>query len=156
MSKMILIEEAKLSEVLEALEGNTTNPIIDPEQAAIEDKAITAIRKTLAEQPAIKQDLTTEQPAQQELVGKAYLCDRCSTPFDGDDECPKCGHGSATKKPVYTSPQPARQEPLTRDQVKAMMVENGYDNASPQERADFINGLRHGEVAHGITKGGAA
>jgi hypothetical protein len=58
--------------------------------------------------------------------------------------------------PLYTSPQPARQEPLTRDQVKAMMVENGYDNASPQERADFINGLRHGEVAHGITKGGAA
>ena len=37
---------------LEALEGNTTNPVIDPEQAAIEDKAITALREALAEQPA--------------------------------------------------------------------------------------------------------
>ena len=42
--------------------------------------------------------------------------------------------------PLYTSP-PARK-PLTRQQVKEMMVENGYDQASPQERADFINGLR--------------
>lgn len=58
---------------------------------------------SLDEQPA---------PVQQEPIGKAHLCDRCSTPFDGEDECPQCGHGSATKKAVYTSP-PAQRKPLT-------------------------------------------
>jgi hypothetical protein len=33
---------------LEALEGNTTNPVIDPDQAAIEDQAINAIKQALA------------------------------------------------------------------------------------------------------------
>lgn len=43
----------------------------DPEEAfwfveKKKEKAIAAIREALAEQPAIKQDLTPEQPAQQE------------------------------------------------------------------------------------------
>ena len=45
---------------------------------------------------------------------------------------------------------PAGREPLTRKQVKAILAECGYDGASAQHRADFINGLRHGEAAHGI------
>lgn len=53
--------------------------------------------------------------------------------------------------PVYDRPEQHR--PLTREQVKGLMTEAGYDTASPQERADFINGIRHGEAAHGI-KGG--
>ena len=31
----ITIDRAKLEQALEALEGNTTNPVIDPEQAAL-------------------------------------------------------------------------------------------------------------------------
>lgn len=47
---------------------------------------------------------------------------------------------------LFTHPQ----QPLTREQVKALMTECGYDQASPQERADFINGIRHAEKALGI------
>ena len=43
----ITIERAKLEQALEALEGNTTNPVIDPEQAALEDQAIAAIKQAL-------------------------------------------------------------------------------------------------------------
>ena len=50
--------------------------------------------------------------------------------------------------PLFTRPL----QPLTREQVKALMAECGYDHASPQERADFINGIRHAEKALGITK----
>lgn len=48
--------------------------------------------------------------------------------------------------PLFTHPQ----QPLTREQVKALMTECGYDQASPQERADFINGVRNAEKALGI------
>lgn len=48
---------------------------------------------------------------------------------------------------------PAGREPLTRGQVKTILSECGYDGASAQHRANLINGLRHGEAAHGI-KGG--
>ena len=40
--------------------------------------------------------------------------------------------------------------PLTREQVKAICVESGYETATLQERADFINGIRHAERHHGI------
>jgi len=38
--------------------------------------------------------------------------------------------------------------PLTRQQVISMMDDAGYSNI--QERANFINGIRHAELAHGI------
>ena len=50
---------------------------------------------------------------------------------------------------LYTSP-PAQRKPLTRNQVKRLITATGYDTASPQERTDFINGIRHAEAAHGI------
>jgi hypothetical protein len=46
----ITIDRAKLEQALEALEGNTTNPAIDPEQAAIEDQAIATLEQALAGQ----------------------------------------------------------------------------------------------------------
>ncbi|MBU0890768.1 MAG: hypothetical protein KKH21_07740 [Gammaproteobacteria bacterium] len=55
---------------------------------------------------------------------------------------------AATLQPTQAQ---AGAVPLTRDQVKAILVESGYDGAAAQHRADFINGLRHGEAAHGIT-----
>ncbi len=51
--------------------------------------------------------------------------------------------------PLYKSP-PAQRKPLTRNQVKKLITATGYDTASPQERTDFINGIRHAEAAHGI------
>jgi hypothetical protein len=52
----ITIERAKLEQALEALEGNTTNPVIDPEQAALEDQAIAAIKHAL-KQPAVQESV---------------------------------------------------------------------------------------------------
>lgn len=45
---------------------------------------------------------------------------------------------------------PKALAPLGRDTVKAVMSEAGYIHVSAQSKADFINGLRHGEKAHGI------
>ena len=56
--------------------------------------------------------------------------------------------------PLYTTPQPTQMQagavPLTRDQVKAILVESGYYNADAQHKSHFMNGIRHGEAAHGI------
>lgn len=50
-----------------------------------------------------------------------------------------------------------KRVPMTREEVKDLARKVGYDNATAQERADFINGIRHAEVWHGIgdEKGGA-
>ncbi len=49
----------------------------------------------------------------------------------------------------------AKLVPLGRDEVKVILSEAGYVHVSAQSKADFINGLRHGEKAHGIqAKGG--
>ena len=49
----------------------------------------------------------------QEPVGRALLCVRCSTPFDGEHYCPACGHHTATEEAVYAIPgaQPAPSIP---------------------------------------------
>ena len=59
---------------------------------------------------------------------------------------------------VYTAPQPTQpvaRERLTPERVKEIVRGAGYDQCGipDTERAAFINGLRHGEQAHGI-KGG--
>ena len=53
---------------------------------------------------------------------------------------------------LYTAPQPVAREPLTPERVKEIVRGAGYDQCGipDTERAAFINGLRHGEVAHGI------
>lgn len=49
--------------------------------------------------------------------------------------------------------QQAKPQPLSREQVKGLCESAGYNLASPtQQEADFINGIRHAEAAHGITK----
>lgn len=78
----------------------------------------------------------------------------------GGEPVGKCCYGGSTPKSACAScaawapPPKAVLEPLTREQVKAIMAEAGYDREAPQPRADFITGLRHGERAHGIAKGG--
>ena len=58
---------------------------------------------------------------------------------------------------LYTTPQPTQTQagaaPLTSDQVKAILVESGYYNADAQHKSHFMNGIRHGEAAHGIKHG---
>ena len=52
-------------------------------------------------------------------------------------------------KEVLVQPKSERK-PLTREQVREICEGSGYDKATMQERADFINGIRHAEAAHGI------
>ena len=80
-----------------------------------------------------------KQPAQREPFG--YFK---AEPF-GWTDCAETDEGAVA---LYDRPQ--AREPLTREQVKALTKETGYDAASWQERADFINGIRHAEAAHGI------
>jgi len=51
---------------------------------------------------------------------------------------------------------PKALAPLSREAVRALVAEADYFHASAQSKADFINGIRHGEKAHGIhaAKGG--
>ena len=55
-----------------------------------------------------------------------------------------------------TAAQPVAREQLTPERVKEIVRGAGYDQCGipDTERAAFINGLRHGERAHGIKKGG--
>jgi tRNA G26 N,N-dimethylase Trm1 len=82
---------------------------------------------------ALKEALAKQE--QGEPVGEAYLCDQCSTPFDGAWECPSCGHNTSTKEPIYTTPQ--QRKPLTRE-----MIDRDFHG-----RVDFV---RQVEAAHGI------
>ena len=49
------------------------------------------------------------------------------------------------------SQQPATPEPMTDDQMKALVDKAAYDEAPPEARTDFVNGIRWGEHFHGIT-----
>ena len=71
--------------------------------------------------------------------------------------CEDCGDGlTAGNAGVCANCLPAyraKREPLTAERVKTLMMEAGYGLVTPQEQADFLNGMRHAEIAHGITKG---
>ena len=60
---------------------------------------------------------------------------------------------------ALTTPQPTQAQagavPLTPERVKEIVRGAGYDQCGipDTERAAFINGLRHGERAHGIKVG---
>ena len=45
------------------------------------------------------------------------------------------------------------RKPLPPARMDELMAEVGYLGASAESRADFINGIRHAEAAHGITGG---
>lgn len=47
----------------------------------------------------------------------------------------------------------AQRVPLDADTVQTIMLGAGYSVWDMKARADFINGIRHGEDAHGFTQG---
>ena len=51
----------------------------------------------------------------------------------------------------WGTPQPVVREPLTANQVSGLAESAGYWHGD-MSRADFINGIRYAEAAHGITK----
>lgn len=63
------------------------------------------------------------EPAQEEPIGEAYLCNQCKTPFDGAFQCPSCGHGSATKEPVYTMQERKRDDRLDIESALSELIE---------------------------------
>ena len=101
-------------------------------------KAANFIRKTLAKQPA------SARTAQQGQEPVAIVDSTISGHINW-----LCTFFPEQGTKLY--PPPPKRKRLTREQVREMMTEAGYDTASSQERADFINGIRHGEAA--IVKG---
>jgi DNA-directed RNA polymerase subunit RPC12/RpoP len=93
-----------MKQALEALHGSIA---ITMAKIDLRNKAIKALEE------ALKQE-------QGEPVGEAYLCDQCSTPFDGAYECPSCGHNTSTKEPVYTTPQQRTWIGLTDDEMNML------------------------------------
>lgn len=90
------------------------------------------------------------QPAQAaEPVAWAFKYD------DGTWHDPSTTEHSSGMRPLFAAPQPVAREQLTPERVKEIVRGAGYDQCGipDTERAAFINGLRHGEVAHGIKKG---
>ena len=90
------------------------------------------------------------QPAQAgEAVAWAFKYD------DGMWHDPSTTEHSSGMRPLFAAPQPVAREQLTPERVKEIVRGAGYDQCGipDTERAAFINGLRHGEQAHGIKKG---
>ena len=73
-----------------------------------------------------------------------------------------CGSGligeteaEVTERWNRRTPQPVVREPLTANQVSGLAESAGYWHGD-MSRADFINGIRYAEAAHGITQKGGS
>ena len=123
-------------EALENLFVEETGFDIDDFPAAIFDFA----RAVLAKwgQPAVKGDPVAWL--------SPWRKDQVTTDYDAYGK-----HGI----PLVVAQQSVAREQLTPERVKEIVRGAGYDQCGipDTERAAFINGLRHGEQAHGI-KGG--
>lgn len=93
--KTTMTKDEALKLALEALLGNTTNPISDPEQAEIEDKAITAIKEVL-EQPPEERNFC---PRCGKRAGKNDWDVHTCSPPQPEIECPDC---KQQRKPDHT------------------------------------------------------
>ena len=88
------------------------------------------------------------QPAQAtEPVAWAFKYD------DGTWHDPSTTEHSPGMRPLCAAPQPVVREPLSANQVSGLAESAGYWHGD-MSRADFINGIRYAEAAHGITQKG--
>jgi hypothetical protein len=107
-----MTKDEALDLALEALEGNTTNPVIDPDQAAIEDQAITAIKQARSA-PVQPVAWRWKNNGEDKWLNEYTYLDR------GGPDCPEqC-------EPLYTTP-PAAQRPfvgLTDEEIEDIVDE---------------------------------
>ena len=115
-----MTKDEALRQALEALEGNCTNPVSDPEQAAKEDNAITAIKQAL------------EQPEPEPVAWVVYDTE------NNDIAWTEAGKKLKAETPLYTSPP--KREPLTDEWIERFWL----DHPTPIKFARAI------EAAHGI------
>jgi hypothetical protein len=67
-------------------------------------------------------------------------------PF-GWTDCAETDEGAVA---LYERPNQPAQQPLKPEQIKSLLDDAGYTRSSEYDRYNFINGIRHGERAHGI------
>ena len=159
MTKEATSTERALKLALEALELNdaplNNETVVLWEQKI--DEAIIALREALTsvpdwaseaiEQPAIKQDLTPEQPAQQEPVAWRW---RMSDVHPDIWNHSRDAHpGALRKEPLYTSP-PAQREPLPPEWINDCVREAEETTAPDSDFGCFEWLVRKVEAAHGI------
>ena len=145
-------KDEALKLALEALEGNTTNPVIDPDQAAIEDQAINAIKQALA------------APVQPVAWAEYHYKKGRFTGLTTNDinAVDSVGDGCQWVPQLQALAQPA--VPLTDEQAKQLLKDSDllemFENIgwySSPRKAFNGNGLkliRAAEAAHGITEKG--
>jgi len=119
----ITIDRATLEQALEALRGNTTNPVIDPEQAASEDRAIAACEQTLAAQPAPVQETVAWSDAKQSELNDWFLS---LPPWRQavllEDKWMLAGAAFLAGKTTPPTTQPAVQEPVAWEDGPHLVV----------------------------------
>jgi len=111
----------------EALYGQSNADVQAALRAALEDTAQTPANQSDTDGITVRYDLS---PVETETAIRQKLIEMGWTP------------------PAQTPPP---RTPLTAEQVRQIWSEAGYAGATAQEKADFINGFRHAEIAHGIT-----
>lgn len=125
------------------LYAQETGFILDDSPAALLDFARAVLAKWGTPQPVVQEPLTQGQI---ESLLWTYG-------YDPDDDrmvaILQAARGIAQK---WGTPQPVVREPLTANQVSELANSAGYWHGDTS-RADFINGIRYAEAAHGI-KGG--
>ena len=131
---------------LEALEVATT-PLAKDRQEVL--RAITALREELAEPPAIKQDLTPEQPAQQEPVGEIGKI----VMFGGDlkEVSWKNGKMPPAGSILYTRPQAREPEQPAQQQQEPYEIEwpEYHEHAMGCGLEDRDERCRYGAMRYG-------
>lgn len=130
------LEQARLSGMGASREASLMAKLEAAEKSDAE--SIAMYRKARDERDELRAKI--EAMERQEPVGRALLCVRCSTPFDGEHYCPACGHHTATEEAVYALPgaQPAPSIPSTELRPVIEWLRNGCD---PLKAADELEML---------------